>query len=62
MKAHVDRDACEGTGLCEGTCPEVFELDDEGKARVKVDSVPPELEDACREAADNCPTSAIRVE
>jgi hypothetical protein len=29
---------------------------------VKVDEVPPEIEEACREAVDNCPTEAISIE
>ena len=61
MKAHVDRERCEGTGLCQGTCPEVFELDDDGKAKVLVNEVPADAEEACREAAENCPTEAISI-
>jgi len=26
MKAAVDKDLCTGCGLCEDTCPEVFEV------------------------------------
>jgi ferredoxin len=37
-------------------------MDDEDKAVVKVDPVPPELEDACREAVLQCPTDAIEIE
>jgi ferredoxin len=29
MKAVVDKDLCTGCGLCEDTCPEVFEMKDE---------------------------------
>ena len=29
---------------------------------VKVDPIPPEHEDACRDAADQCPTEAIEIE
>jgi ferredoxin len=31
-------------------------------AEVKVDPVPPEAEEACRDAADQCPTEAILIE
>ncbi|GAH99283.1 unnamed protein product, partial [marine sediment metagenome] len=34
MKAVVDKDLCTGCGLCEDTCPEVFEVKD-GIAIVK---------------------------
>ena len=61
MKAKVDADACTGCGLCEETCPEVFELSDD-VAKVKVDVVPPEAQDSCREAAEDCPVEAISIE
>jgi len=61
MKASVDEDLCTGCGLCEDTCPEVFEMDDE-MAKVIVDEVPTEAEDTCREAAESCPVEAIIIE
>ncbi len=61
MKAKVDADACTGCGLCEETCPEVFEVVDD-VAKVKVDMVPPEAEASCRTAAEECPVEAISVE
>ena len=62
MKAKVDRDACISCGLCVEMCPEVFQLDQEEKATVQVDPIPPEQEEACRSAAEQCPTEAIRIE
>ena len=61
MKVSVDKDLCTGCGLCEDTCPEVFEMDDE-MAKVLVDVVPAEAEDTCREAAESCPVEAIIIE
>jgi ferredoxin len=61
MKAKVDESKCDGTGICEGICPEVFELQDD-VAKVIVDEVPKDAEDSCREAAENCPTEAITIE
>jgi ferredoxin len=61
MKAIVDEETCIGCGLCAETCPEVFEMEDD-KARVKMDEVPGNLTDSCREAAENCPVEAIRIE
>lgn len=61
MKAKVDTNLCAGVGACESTCPEVFEVKD-GVSTVKVDPVPPEVEDRCRQAAEGCPMSAISVE
>ena len=62
MKVKVDKDLCASCGVCTDICPEVFELDDDDKASVKVETVPPEAEDACRDAADQCPTEAIQIE
>jgi len=59
MKAEVTED-CIACGRCVEICPEVFEMGDD-IAQVKTDPVPPEYEDATRESADECPTSAIVV-
>ena len=61
MRAIVDEETCTGCGLCEETCPDVFGLVDD-VAKVKVDPVPGEHEDACRDAAEACPVEAIAVE
>jgi ferredoxin len=54
-------DDCQGCGVCEAKAPDVFEVTDEGVARVLLDQVPPELEDAVREAAHECPTESVRI-
>jgi len=53
-------DSCIGCGLCEQTCPEVFEVQDDGLAHVKDDA---DCEEAgcCEEAAEQCPVDAITV-
>lgn len=61
MKAIVDADLCTGCGLCESTCPEVFEIQDD-VAIVKVDPVPADAEESCKEAAEDCPVEAISCE
>ncbi|MDD4362641.1 MAG: ferredoxin [Atribacterota bacterium] len=61
MKATVDSDLCTGCGLCESTCPEVFEMQDD-LAVVKVDVVPQDAEESCKEAAEDCPVGAISCE
>ena len=62
MKARIDDELCTGCGLCPDTCPAVFEMGDDDLAHTKVDIVPPEEEDACREAAEDCPAEAILIE
>jgi ferredoxin len=61
MKVHVNSQVCAGFGVCLGLCPEVFELHDDGYAVVVVSDVPPELEDAVRQAVSQCPARAISL-
>jgi ferredoxin len=61
MKVRVNTQVCAGFGVCLGLCPEVFELHDDGYAIVLVSEVPPELEDAVRQAFSQCPARAISL-
>jgi len=61
MRVTVDEDTCIGCGLCAEECPEVFEMNDD-KVRVKVDEVPEDVTESCKEAAENCPVEAIQME
>ena len=61
MKARVN-DKCSGSALCVDICPEVFELGEDGKARVLGDTVPEGAEDSCRDAQRECPFQAIEIE
>ncbi len=60
MKATVDPELCIGCGACEAICNAVFEMDGD-VAKVKVDPVPADAEESCREAAEACPVDAIEV-
>jgi ferredoxin len=62
MKVCVDPELCSGCGPCVDICPEAFELNEEGVAAVKLEEIPNELQDACKEAADSCPSEAILIE
>ena len=62
MKAHVDKDTCIGCGLCTSICPEVFSMDDDGKAVAISGDVPADNQDAAKEAEESCPVSAITAE
>jgi len=62
MKATIDREGCISCGLCASTCPEVFQMADDGRAEVCADPVPESAEDTAAEVRDNCPVSVITVE
>lgn len=61
MKPTVDQGKCIGCGLCISTCPDVFELDENGKSFVKTTD-DCEKASCCQEAADSCPAEAISLE
>jgi ferredoxin len=76
VKVWIDQDLCTGDGLCEEICPQVFTLQEDSLAYVKDDgqvldnpggseglaAVPPDLESAVREAAEECPGECIFIE
>ena len=55
----IDR-ICILSGTCEALVPTLFEVDDDG-AHVLLDPVPDELLAAARDAADQCPSRALKV-
>ena len=59
-KVWIDEDECTGCGLCEDSCPEVFELND--IAEVKEGADFDEFEERIKEAAEDCPSEAIHFE
>ncbi len=71
----VDREKCIACGVAPVLAPEVFELgSDNGKNKVRepyevetsekesVGIIPEELYEKAKQAADNCPVEAIRIE
>jgi ferredoxin len=58
----VDRDLCDGHGMCEAMAHEYFELDDDDQKTV-LDEHPPESERAKVNAAvQSCPALALTLE
>ncbi|MBU2701779.1 ferredoxin [Sporomusaceae bacterium BoRhaA] len=62
MKGFVDKDACIGCGLCPGVCPEIFEMDDDGKAKALDKKITDDLVESAKDAEMQCPVNAIKVE
>lgn len=58
MKYRVNEE-CIGCGLCAGTCPEVFSMNDDGVAVAAQTEVPTEALESAAEATDGCPVGAI---
>ena len=59
-KIIVDQELCIGCGVCANLCPDVFEIQDNGKAKV-VNKDSCENCD-CEDAVNNCPVGAIKIE
>lgn len=65
--AIINQETCIGCGNCEGIAPDIFTLDEEGIAFVKLDrnqgSVPIQEDklDDLEEAIEDCPTDSVMV-
>ncbi|WP_019873334.1 ferredoxin [Sporichthya polymorpha] len=57
----VDHQRCEGHAICALGAPELFDVDDDGRAVVLVPELTAELEKAALDAASTCPERAIAV-
>lgn len=60
MNVRITED-CISCGVCVDICPEVFDLGSD-YAEVKLNPIPEEYQSDVKEAAGDCPTSAIIIE
>ena len=51
----VNKEKCVGCGICTILCPEIFEMGEDGKSRVKSEKDSP----CIKEVIENCPVEAI---
>ena len=61
VRIEVDRDRCEGHGMCEATAPEVYRLDDDGELEILLEDLPPDLRLKAEAGARVCPVAALHV-
>jgi ferredoxin len=63
----VDKDTCIACGACGSCAPEIFDYDNEGLSYVIIDDnkgikeVPTDYYDDLENAAEGCPTDAIKI-
>ena len=62
MKVSVDDTLCQGHGQCNLVCPEVFQFDEQGFARIVSENIPSRLAADVERAVGNCPERAIQTE
>ena len=62
MRVVVDRDLCQGHGVCESEAPGVFAVDKKGLLTVLQESPPEDFRDLLAKAVAYCPTSALSIE
>ena len=61
MRIVVDRDLCQGHGVCESEAPDVFSVSKAGELTV-LDETPPEsLRAQVEQAVKFCPTHALTI-
>lgn len=58
-KITVDKELCIGCGACVNLCPEIFELDGDGKSRVMVGKGYEQCD--YEMAINSCPVGAIKI-
>lgn len=65
--AIINQETCIGCGNCEGIAPDIFDLNEEGLAFVKLDQnqgsvpIPEDKLGDLAEAIEECPTDSVKV-
>jgi ferredoxin len=61
VRLTIDRERCEGYGLCAESAPELMHLDDEGELVLDYEDVPPQSGSAAESAVRVCPVAALKA-
>ena len=61
MKIVVDRDLCQGHGVCESEAPEVFAVPKNGQVTLRDETPSEDLRDKVQMAVTYCPTHALKI-
>jgi len=62
MKIKIDKNKCLGCGTCVALAPEVFEIGEDGKSKVKEGADLEKNKDLIKQTKDSCPTQAVEIE
>jgi ferredoxin len=62
MKIRIDYDLCEGNAVCMKVCPEVFEVGDDDRARLRVKEPDENLRAKVEAAVLRCPRQALAID
>jgi ferredoxin len=62
VRVVVDRDLCQGHGVCESEAPDVFSVSKNGVLTIVDESPADELRPMIENAVAFCPTHALRIE
>ena len=58
----ADRDTCQGYGNCITGAPDVYDIDDDGKVVLLVETIEDSDRARVAEAARSCPVSALSID
>ena len=62
MRIFVDRDLCQGHGVCESEAPTVFSVSKKGDLTILDETPPADVRAEVEKAGKFCPTHALTIE
>ena len=62
MMITVDRDKCEGLGMCEAMAHELFEVGDDGDLEILQENPPEDARKDVLAAINSCPVAALTLQ